>query len=352
MSMKNVRGLLAAAGLAAAAGAAWLGLGNALYNQLLTRKAALTGTGGLPTEDILAGRATPPPKGDFLLRLLKKLVGMEDGGSPPPPALQEAVRWYVEHEPQKAVTASPRGERLHADVFLQEAPSDVWVICLHGFSSCPRDMGAAVKHFYQWGWNALLPHLRGHGDSECGAVGMGWPDRLDVCAWAEYLVREYDSPRIVLYGGSMGGAAVMMTLGEPLPENVACAVEDCGYSSLWDEYAHQAREFLRLGPAVKPALCALDAVARLRAGFSLREASSVAQLKKSRTPTLFIHGEADNIVPFRMLREVYDACPCEKELLAVPGAGHGESQYREELYFGTIKRFCERYLTGVRRERG
>jgi len=137
---------------------------------------------------------------------------------------------------------------------------------------------------------------------------------------------------------------VMMALGEPLPGNVACAVEDCGYSSLWDEYAHQAREYLRLGPLTAPALAALDAMTRLRAGFSIREVSCVEQLKKSKTPILFIHGDADRVVPFWMLQKVCDACPCEKEMLVVHGAGHGESQHREELYFGAIKRFCEGYL--------
>jgi len=339
------RTLLAAAGIALGAGAAWLGLGNALYSQLLTRKAALTGTGGLSTRDILAGRPTPPPKSNGLIRLAKKLAKMEEShGAAPSPELQEAVRWYVEHKSQVADTASPRGDRILADVFLQEGQTDIWVICMHGFSSCPRDLSTVVQRFQGWGWNALLPHLRGHGDSACETLSMGWLDRLDIAAWAEYLVREYGSPRIVLYGGSMGGAAVMMALGEPLPDNVACAVEDCGFTSLWDEYEHQAREFLRLGLAAKPLLHALDAVARLRAGFSIREASAVEQLKKSRTPTLFIHGDADNIVPFRMLREAYDACPCEKEMLVARGAGHGESQYQEALYFGAIKGFCERYL--------
>ena len=342
---KNRRFLLAAGLAAAAASAAWLGVGNVLYSQLLTRKAALTGTGGLPTEDILAGQPSQPPKSNFLIQLVKKLVGMEDDyGSPPSPDLQEAVKWYMEQNPQKAVTVSPRGERIHADVFLQENHSGIWIICMHGFSSCPRDLSPAVERFCAWGWNALVPHLCGHGDSECESVSMGWLDRLDAAAWVTYLVREYDSPRIVLYGGSMGGAAVMMTLGEPLPENVVCAVEDCGYTSLWDEYAHQAREFLHLGPIVRPALSALDIVTRLRAGFSIREASSVEQLKKSNTPTLFIHGDADNIVPFWMLQEVYDACPCEKELLVVHGAGHGESQHQQALYFGAVKRFCEGHL--------
>ena len=343
--MAKNRKLLAAAGIAAAAGAAWLGFGNVLYSQLLTREAALTGTGGVPTEDILAGRPSDPPKGNFLMQMLKKLIGMEeDHGKPPSPELQADVRWYVEQNPQKAVTVSPRGERIHADVFAQGSPSDIWVICMHGFSSCPRDLSNVVQRFHAWGWNALLPHQCGHGDSECKSVSMGWLDRLDVTAWVEHLVREYDNPRIILYGGSMGGAAVMMALGDPLPDNVICAVEDCGYTSLWDEYAHQATEFLHLGPITRPGLAALDTVTRLRAGFSIRKASSVEQLKKSKTPTLFIHGDADNVVPFWMLQKNYDTCPCEKEILVVQGAGHGESQYQEELYFGAIRRFCEGYL--------
>ncbi|MDR0531124.1 MAG: alpha/beta fold hydrolase [Oscillospiraceae bacterium] len=339
------RKLLIAAGLTATAvGALFLGVGNVLYNQLLTRKAALSGTGGQRTEDILAGRPSPPPENNFLMRLAMKLAGVEDShGAPPSPELQEDVRWYVDQNPQKLVAVS-RGERIHADAFLRKKYSGVWIICMHGFSSCPRDLSPTVREFREWGWNVLVPHLCGHGDSESKFVSMGWLDRLDVVAWIEHLNREYSCPQIILYGGSMGGAAVMLTLGEPLPGNVICAVEDCGYSTLWDEYAHQAREFLRLGAFTRPALCALDAVTRLRAGFSLREASCVRQLKKCKTPTLFIHGDADHIVPFRMLQQVYDACPCEKEMLVVQGAGHGESQHREELYFGTIKRFCERYL--------
>jgi fermentation-respiration switch protein FrsA (DUF1100 family) len=93
-----------------------------------------------------------------------------------------------------------------------------------------------------------------------------------------------------------------------------------------------------------PGLCALDAVVRLRSGFSLKEASCVEQVKKSKTPTLFIHGEADEFVPFWMLDEVYQAAACEKEKLAVPGAGHAESAYQQELYYSAIRAFVSRYL--------
>lgn len=38
---------------------------------------------------------------------------------------------------------------------------------------------------------------------------------------------------------------------------------------------------------------------------------------------MLIHGEADNFVPTEMSRRNYAACRSEKELLLIPGAGHG-----------------------------
>ena len=41
-------------------------------------------------------------------------------------------------------------------------------------------------------------------------MGMGWHDRLDIKEWICWLVRQYPDSEIVLYGVSMGAAAVMM----------------------------------------------------------------------------------------------------------------------------------------------
>lgn len=339
------------AGLAVGAGAAYFALGSFLHSQLLSRKAGSRGFAGRPTEDILAGRdgvAEKAPSSwldNFVGNLLGDASGLGDFYNKPYfSCYQAGVKWYTEQERKQVVTISPRGERLHAEVILNEKPSNLWLIGIHGLSSCPRDYGGLVKVFHEWGFNALLPHLCGHGESESKAVSMGWLDRIDICAWIDYLNREYDNPRIVLHGTSMGGAAVMMTTGEPLPDNVICAIEDCGYTSVVDEFATQARGTLRLGPLIPIGLSALDTIVRMKSGFSIKEASCVEQVKKSRTPTLFIHGDADEFVPFRMLQEVYDAAACEKELLVIPGAGHAEAGHDRELYYGTIQKFIGRYL--------
>ena len=39
----------------------------------------------------------------------------------------------------------------------------------------------------------------------------------------------------------MGAATVMMATGEDLPANVKIAIEDCGYTSVWDEFEMQLK---------------------------------------------------------------------------------------------------------------
>jgi len=201
-----------------------------------------------------------------------------------------------------------------------------------------------AKLYYQWGFNILLPHLNGHGDSQDDFISMGWLDRLDIAKWIEHISVEYDSPKIALHGVSMGGAAVMMTTGEDLPGNVVCAVEDCGYSSVYEYFSVSLKERIQTNFIAKLALSALDAIAHLRLGFSIRDASSVEQVKKSKTPTLFIHSENDTVVPLWMHTEVYEACSSEKEMLIGPEAGHGDTIYRHpELYEKTLRGFLGKH---------
>jgi len=330
----------------AATGAAGLALGNLLYELLLTRKAATRGFAGWPAQSVASGIPTELEM-DWTDRLMERVTGAGHGmegffSAPFFPQFRAGVQWYLEKNPEKVQTMSSRGPRIHAEKILNETQSDRWLICLHGYTSCPWANGIIAKEFYARGFNILLPHLCGHGESEDNFVSMGWLDRLDVLAWIEYLIRRYENPKIVLYGASMGAATAMMATGEALPGNVACAIADCGFTSLWDLFYGIAGTALP-GALISAGLHALDAVTRLRAGFSIKEASCVAQVKKSKTPTLFIHGDKDRAIPHTMMRTLYDAAACEKEMLLVPGADHAEAMYRPTLFYGAIDAFLEKY---------
>ena len=183
---------------------------------------------------------------------------------------------------------------------------------------------------------------RAHGDSEGAKIGMGWPERRDIAGWIKLILSWDPDARIILHGVSMGAATVLMASGETLPENVKAVIADCGYTSEWDEFIWEA-ETLHI--PWFPVLNAASLLSKLRDGYDFKQASALDQVKKSRIPTLFIHGSEDELVPYKMLGELYLAAACEKEKLTVEGAGHAlSSSVDPELYWSTVERFIEKYI--------
>lgn len=252
--------------------------------------------------------------------------------------------WFAENAGDRWLT-SHDGLALHGLYLPQESESHKYAVICHGYGGIPQGMGGFASHFYDMGYNILTPAARCHELSGGRYASMGWLERKDIVDWVDALVEQDRSAEIILFGVSMGGATVMMASGEPgLSPNVKCIIEDCGYSSVWDEFAGELDVLFGL-PAF-PVLDAASLVSQVRAGFGFKEASSVEQLKKASVPMLFIHGEDDTFVPYWMLDVVYEACASpEKERLSIPGAGHGEAAAADpELYWSTVAAFLEKHV--------
>ncbi len=224
-----------------------------------------------------------------------------------------------------------------------ETATNKTVIVVHGFTNDKEDMKPYAWMFHELGYNVLMPDNMSHGDSEGRIIGYGWNDRLNVIKWAELLVEQNSDSEITLFGVSMGAATVMMASGEEsLPDQVVHIIEDCGYSSVWDELKYQAKEMYNL-PAF-PILYEVSAISKIRAGFSYGQASSVNQLKNNTRPVLFIHGGDDTFVPISMVYKNYQATQGEKELYIVKGAGHAKSfETDPQAYIEKISTFLKKY---------
>lgn len=259
------------------------------------------------------------------------------------PAFSADYSAYGAESAEDLYRKAPDGAQLHAIQILQSQKSGKWAVILHGYGSSAVNMLNFSMQYYYNGYNVLLPDLRGHGMSDGKYVTMGWTDRLDMVDWAALIVKEYPDAQIVFHGISMGGATVMMLSGEKLPKNVKCLVEDCGYTSVYDEFADQLKEQFRL-PAF-PLLDLTSLVSKFKAGFFFREASSIKQLKKNTTPILFIHGTEDTFVPFEMVKRNYAATNAPKQLLTVEGAAHAQSDEVDPgLYWDTVNTFVTQYI--------
>lgn len=235
------------------------------------------------------------------------------------------------------------GEKLYSRLIVPHPESKKWVICVHGYRSYgQRDMAYVASQFSNQHYNILIPDLRAHGQSTGNVIGMGWLDRLDLLKWIQEVVKIEPHAEIILFGGSMGAATVMMTSGEELPASIKGLVVDCGYSSVYDEFGAMLRSAFKL-PAF-PILTIANIMAKKKVGYSLKEASSVAQLAKNDLPTLFIHGTGDKFVPHQMLYDNMEATNGVKESLIVEKAPHLSSFiYEPEHYFDTVFEFIHRY---------
>lgn len=221
--------------------------------------------------------------------------------------------------------------------------SNVWVIAIHGYMSEAKKMADVGNTFADMGYNVLLPDLRSHGLSEGSKIGMGTWDSDDIIQWIHKINKQNKDAKIILYGVSMGASTVMMATGKQLPSNVKVAIEDCGYTSAWDEFSFQLKKLFDL--PTFPVLDAANIVTMIRAGYNLKDADALSAVKKSKTPTLFIHGDADEFVPTSMVYPLYEAEASEKQLLIVKGAIHAGSRNTDpKTYWKTVREFIKTYL--------
>lgn len=243
------------------------------------------------------------------------------------------------------VILDPEGVRLHALYAAAPEPTDRTAVIVHGYTDCAvRMLMIGYLYNHDLRYNILLPDLHFHGHSGGRAIRMGWLDRRDVLRWTEVADSLFGGgTQQVVHGISMGAAATMMAAGERQPSFVKCFVEDCGYTSVWDQFAKELKEEFGLPPF--PLLYTASLLCGWKYGWNFREASSLEQVRKCRLPMLFIHGDADDYVPTAMVRPLYDAKPGDKELWIVPGAAHACS-YRDgrEAYTARVGAFAAKYI--------
>lgn len=259
-------------------------------------------------------------------------------------SLNETREWLENAPRQKISSVTKDGYTLIASEFFTEEDSHKWALILHGYTGWKEEMYPFAYWYHEEGYHVIVPDLRCQGESEGDFIGMGWTDHYDCMNWISYILSQDSDAVIVIHGQSMGAATALMMTGEDtLPDNIAAVVSDCAYTDAYSMFGEKVTEWFHL-PAF-PIVDTACIVLRIRGGYNLKDASAVNAVKKSSTPTLFIHGEADAMIPAAMTKTLYEEAVCPKELLLVEGAGHAQAQDKDpDTYYGTIKMFLENVM--------
>lgn len=223
--------------------------------------------------------------------------------------------------------------------FYEYAPNAPIELMFHGYrGNAERDLPGGVQRCFKVGRSALLVDQRCSGKSEGHVITFGIREHRDCLSWVDFMVEHFGKDvKILLTGISMGAATVLMAGGKPLPENVIGILADCGYASAKDIIQVVIQ---KMGLPVALSYPFVKLGAKLFGGFDLEAYSPEEAAKHCTVPVIFYHGEDDDFVPCHMSRTNFDACPSRKQLVTIPGAGHGLSYAVDpERYLTTLRDF-------------
>lgn len=217
-----------------------------------------------------------------------------------------------------------------------------WALILHGYTGNKESMYGYARMYYNEGYHSLVPDLRTQGESEGDYIGMGWTDHYDAALWVKRILEIDPQAEIVLHGQSMGASTVLLMTGEEdLSDHIFAAVSEAAYTDAYSMFGDKVTEWFHL-PAF-PIVDTAVAMLRLRGGYNLKDASPIDAVKKSSTPTIFIHGDQDAMISVNMAYQLYDAAACPKDLLIIKGAGHAQCKAKEpSLFANRIFEFLEK----------
>lgn len=248
------------------------------------------------------------------------------------------IEWFKSKATDKYAENSEK-RKLHAFELKNYDTSHSYVIMCHPMTATAEDMAVYAYHFYDFGFNVILPEAGGYGESEYKKINMGWFDRYDIVSWAQKIVDEDEKASIFLFGAGMGGSTVLMASSLDLPANVKGIISDSGYSDVGKAFKENIKDVYGL-PAF-PVVNFASLYVKIFEGWSFGEADALEQVKNSKVPVLIIHGGEDEVIPVSQSNDLFEASPVKKsDHLLISGATHLQTlKTNPEKYWMNVDSF-------------
>lgn len=198
------------------------------------------------------------------------------------------------------------------------------VILFHGYTSEKTGTLPEAKAFLEMGASVLLVDFRGSGDSSESYTTIGYKEAEDVAAAVRYARNHLKYSRVVLYGQSMGGVAVLRAVhsGDIRPEAI---IVEAVFDTMLNTVRHR---FQAMGVPSFPAAQLLVLWGGRQAGFNGFNHNPVEYARSVKCPILFLHGSADPRARLDEARRVYGAVPGAKHFEEFSGIGHESAALR------------------------
>lgn len=183
------------------------------------------------------------------------------------------------------------------------------VILFHGYCGEKSGTLPMAQAFLKMGMSVLLVDFRGSGESSAAYTTVGYDEGEDVAAAVRYARANLHPDKMILYGISMGAAAVLR------------AVHDCGarvdgiiVESVFDSMMHAVSN--RMDAMNMPSFPCAELLifwGGWQAGFNGFRNNPVDYATAVNVPILFFHGTRDERARLEQAHRVFDAVPGKKK---------------------------------------
>jgi alpha-beta hydrolase superfamily lysophospholipase len=198
------------------------------------------------------------------------------------------------------------------------SPSRGTVVLFHGHADCKASLLAPARALRELGWTTFLVDFHGSGGSGGNDTSIGFHEATDVVRSLDYVAGLADHGPIVLFGTSMGAAAVLHA-ARLFSTQPAGIVLECPF----DRFSRTVeRRFEQMGVPRFPAEPLLLFWGGRVEGFDPLAFNPVDDAADVRVPTLLLHGDRDAFITVEEARSIVARLGGPSTLHVLQGVGH------------------------------
>jgi uncharacterized protein len=238
----------------------------------------------------------------------------------------------------RRIPVGKAGDTLEAWYVPSDATHGI-VLMFPGYAESKDSLLSEAAAFHAMGYDTLMVDFRGVGGSSGDDTTLGVRESEDVNVSLAYAQTEWPGRRTILYGVSMGAAAVLRTIaiGGAKPD---ATILESPFDRLLSTIGNR---FHAMGLPAFPASELLVFWGGVQQGIDGFAHNPVDYARSVRCPTLLMHGEQDPRVTVEQSRAIYDALGGNKEQVEFQGAGHQSLiASAPQLWKDSVERFLRR----------
>lgn len=238
-------------------------------------------------------------------------------------------------------TLSIEGDKKLESWFIPNEENKALIIFYHGYAGNKSQMLSRAKDLHELGYSTAIVGFRGSGNSEGDYTTIGFEESKDVINSFHYYKNKFPTQPMILFGTSMGAAAILKALGES-ELDVKGIVLEYPFGSLYQSVQNR---FKVMGFPSFPMASMLTYFGGFQLDFDAFEHNPAEYARNVNVPTLYLAGDRDDRVTDEETQEVFQNLNAkQKHLYIFKGAGH--ENINENFYEEWIG-VCEKFLMEI-----